>query len=49
MKKYTFKFGVNLCVNKYNHILLLIELGFMLILSYKNNEEELFYQLQRYG
>ena len=46
MKKYTFKFSADLHVNKYNHIWLSIEMGFMLILLMKKNEEELFYQLQ---
>ena len=42
MKKYTFKFSADLHVNKHNHVLLPIELYFMLILSLKNNEEEVF-------
>ena len=40
--------SVDLHVNKYNHIWLPNELGFMLILLLKNNEEEVFYQLLRY-
>ena len=45
MKIYTFKFSAKLHVNQYSHIWLPIELGFMVILSLKNNEKELFYQL----
>ena len=48
-KKYSFKFSADLRVNKYNHVWLPTENGFMLILVLKNNEEELFYELQRDG
>ena len=47
--KYTFKLSADLHVNEYNHIWLPIVLGFMLIFSLKNNEEEVFYQLLRDG
>ena len=48
-KKHTFKFSADLHVYKYNHICLPNELGLLLILAMKYNEQEGFYHLLRDG